>query len=54
MDPEVCPVCEKVVYDAEGFPAGKLSESFNFFTDIMSGLKKTSFHLKMFLMQPSV
>jgi len=22
MDPEVCPVCEKVVYDAEGFPAG--------------------------------
>ena len=24
MDPEVCPNCEKVVYDAEGFPAGKL------------------------------
>jgi len=22
MDPEVCPKCEKVVYDAEGFPAG--------------------------------
>ena len=54
MDPEVCPVCNKVVYDAEGFPAGKLSESFNFFTDIMSSLKKTSFHLKMFLMRLSM
>ena len=43
MDPEVCPVCNKVVYDAEGFPAGKLSESFNFSTDIMSSLKKLPF-----------
>ena len=31
MDPEVCPNCEKVVYDAEGFPAGKFYESKKFF-----------------------
>ena len=23
MEPECCPKCEKIVYDAEGFPAGK-------------------------------
>ena len=54
MDPEVCPKCDKVVYDAEGFPAGKLSESFNFLTDIMSSVKKLPFTRNRFLMQPSV
>ena len=24
MEAEICPSCEKVVYDAEGFPAGKM------------------------------
>ena len=28
MDPEVCPNCEKVVYDAEGFPAGKFYQKY--------------------------
>ena len=30
MEQEICPKCEKVVYDAEGFPAGRAKSDFTF------------------------